>query len=136
MSIQERAEKGAAYKAEGRYNCTRSVLAAFSDIVKIDENELAILTSGFVGGMGNMEGTCGALVGAIMVAGILSEGQGTLKYSRIIVDKFKELCGATICKDLKGIDGTHYLCSCPDCIKNAILAVGCAFSDIDSDEAK
>lgn len=135
MSIQERAEKGAAYKAEGRYNCTRSVLASFSDIVKIDEKELAALTSGFVAGMGNMEGTCGALVGAIMVAGIISEGNGTLKYSRIIGDKFKELCGATVCKDLKGIDGTHYLCSCPDCIKNAILALGCAF-DIDSDEAK
>ncbi len=82
-----------------------------------------------------MEGTCGALVGAIMVAGILSEGNGTLQYSRIIVDKFKELCGATICKDLKGIDGTHYLCSCPDCIKNAILAVGCAF-DIDNEGGK
>ena len=135
MSIQERAEKGAAYKAEGRYNCTRSVLAAFNDIIKIDEKELVALAAGFVGGMGNMEGTCGALVGAIMVAGILSEGNGTLQYSRIIVDKFKELCGATICKDLKGIDGTHYLCSCPDCIKNAILAVGCAF-DIDNEGGK
>lgn len=135
MTIQERAEKGAAYKAEGRYNCTRSVLTAFNDIIKIDEKELVALAAGFVGGMGNMEGTCGALVGAIMVAGILSEGNGTLQYSRIIVDKFKELCGATICKDLKGIDGTHYLCSCPDCIKNAILAVGCAF-DIDNEGGK
>jgi C_GCAxxG_C_C family probable redox protein len=135
MTIQERAEKGAAYKAEGRYNCTRSVLAAFNDIIKIDEKELVALAAGFVGGMGNMEGTCGALVGAIMVAGIISEGNGTLKYSRIIVDKFKELCGATICKDLKGIDGTHYLCSCPDCIKNAILALGCAF-DIDNEGGK
>jgi len=32
MTIQERAEKGAVYKAEGRYNCTRSLSAAFSDI--------------------------------------------------------------------------------------------------------
>ncbi len=51
MTIQERAEKGAAYKAEGRYNCTRSVLAAFNDIIKIDEKELVALAAGFVGGM-------------------------------------------------------------------------------------
>ncbi len=131
MTIQERAEKGAAYKAEGRYNCARSVLAAFDDIVKLDEKDIAQITSGFIAGMGNMEGTCGALVGAVMVAGILSEGNGTIRYAKTISEKFKELCGATVCKELKGIGTSHYLCSCPDCIKNAILALGCAF-DIDN----
>ena len=74
-----------------------------------------------------MEGTCGALIGAIIVAGFLTEGKATPRYSKQIVEKFQELSGATICKDLKGITTGKMLCSCPDCVSNAILAVGRVF---------
>ena len=127
MTVKERAEKGSEYKAKGTYNCTRSVLAAFDDIINVDADELTTKTAGFAAGMGNMEGTCGALIGAIMVAGILTDGKGTPKYSRLIVDKFKELSGATICRDLKGVSTGNMLTSCPDCVRNAILALGHAF---------
>lgn len=40
--------------------------------------------------MGGLESTCGALIGAVMIAGILKESKGTAKYSREIVKKFKE----------------------------------------------
>ena len=33
--------------------------------------------------------------------------------------RFKELCGATICRDIKGIDTGKVLCSCEDCVRNA-----------------
>ena len=61
--------------------------------------------------MGCMESTCGALIGAVMAAGILTDGKGTPAVSRQLVAGFQEKCGATICKDLKGIglDG----CSVP-----------------------
>ncbi|MCR5216483.1 MAG: C-GCAxxG-C-C family protein, partial [Lachnospiraceae bacterium] len=66
----------------------------------------------------------GALIGAIMVAGCLTKGQATPKYSRQIVDRFQELSGATICKELKGIESKQKLCDCPDCVYNAITALG------------
>ena len=45
-----------------------------------------------------------ALVGAVMVAGMLTDGQGTGRYAREILLGFRERCGATICKDLKGVE--------------------------------
>jgi len=33
-------------------------------------------------------------------------------------------CGATICKDLKGIENGAPLCPCPECVRNAVLALG------------
>lgn len=37
-----------------------------------------------------------------------------------------QLCtgGATICKDLKGIENGAPLCPCPECVRNAVLALG------------
>jgi len=82
------------------------------------------MTAGFAAGMGNMEGTCGAVIGAVMVAGLLSEGKGSVRLARGINEEFKNLSGASICKDLKGVGAGKPLCSCPDCVKNAILALG------------
>ena len=32
--------------------------------------------------------------------------------------------GITICKDLKGIENGAPLCPCPECVRNAVLALG------------
>ena len=53
--------------------------------------------------MGCLESTCGALIGAVMVAGILTEGRGTPAVARALVRSFEQRCGATICKELKGV---------------------------------
>ena len=46
-----------------------------------------------------------------------------MKNSRAIMPRFKELCGgATICRDLKGIDTGKVLCSCENCVRNAVRA--------------
>ncbi|MBE5921127.1 MAG: C_GCAxxG_C_C family protein [Pseudobutyrivibrio ruminis] len=71
-----------------------------------------------------MESTCGALIGSVIVAGALTDGKGTPRYSKELVAKFKEKCGATICKDLKGISTGQVLCECPECVINAVLAIG------------
>ncbi len=126
MTIQERAQKGSEYKAAGMYNCTRSVIAAFEDVIDMDSDKLTVLSAGFAAGMGNMEGTCGALIGAVIVAGFLTDGKATPRYSKAIVEKFNELSGALVCKDLKGIDIGAPRCSCPDCVANAIIALGYA----------
>ena len=104
-------------------NCCQAVLVAFSDVLGKDEAELLRIGSGFGSGMGTMEGTCGALVGAIMVSSLVSERGEAMSNSRAIVPRFKELCGgATICRELKGVDAGRPLCSCEDCVRNAVRA--------------
>lgn len=104
-------------------NCCQAVVRAFADTLDIPEDKLMQFAAGFGSGMGTMEGTCGALVGAIMVSGLRTSGEGTISLSRKMLPRFKELCGgATICRDLKGIGTGKVLCSCENCVRNAVLA--------------
>ncbi len=122
MTINERMDYAARRKKE--MNCCQAVLVAFATELGRSEEELLRLGSGFGSGMGTMEGTCGALVGAIMVSSLLSEKGAAMAASRAIMPRFKELCGATICRDLKGIDTGKVLCSCENCVRNAVRAAG------------
>jgi C_GCAxxG_C_C family probable redox protein len=112
-----------AARRKNEMNCCQAVLVAFADMLGKGEDELLRLGSGFGAGMGTMEGTCGALVGAIMASSLLSADGEAMKNSRAIMPRFKELCGgATICRDLKGIGTGKVLCSCEDCVRNAVRA--------------
>ena len=123
MTLDERMDYDAQRKKE--MNCCQAVLAAFADKLGKGEDDLLRLGSGFGSGMATMEGTCGAPVGAIMVSSLLSAEGEARNNSRAIMSRFKELCGgATICRDLKGIDTGKVLCSCEDCVRNAVLAAG------------
>ena len=122
MTINERMNYAALRKKE--MNCCQAVLVAFADEAGRSEENLLRIGSGFGSGMGTMEGTCGALVGAIMVSSLLSEKGAAMAASRAIMPRFKELCGATICRDLKGIDTGKVLCSCENCVRNAVRAAG------------
>ena len=120
MTIQERQDHAADLKRE--MNCCQAVVRAFADTLALDETTLMSIGSGFGSGMGTMEGTCGALVGAIMVVGLRTNGSGTISLSRKMLPRFKELCGATICRDLKGIETGKVLCTCDNCVRHAVLA--------------
>ena len=121
MNMKERMEHAALRKKE--MNCCQAVLVAFGEELGRSEEELLRLGSGFGSGMGTMEGTCGALAGAIMVSSLLSERGATMAASRTIFQRFKELCGgATICRDLKGVGTGTVLCSCENCVRNAVQA--------------
>ena len=124
MNIEERAAQAAAWKAAGQCNCTQAVLKAFEDKLPVDVNTLMKLGAGYVAGMGCMESTCGALIGAVMVAGVVTDGKGTPRISKELLQSFQEKCGATLCKDLKGVDTGAPLCPCPECVRNAVLAFG------------
>lgn len=129
MSIEERAAAAAELKATGKCNCTQSVVKVFEDKLPIDDETLMKLTAGYAAGMGCMESTCGALIGAVMVAGILTDGKGTPRISKELVQNFECKCGATICKDLKGIGTGKVLCPCPECVRNAVLSLGEALGE-------
>ncbi len=124
MNIQERAEKAVMLKTSGGYNCSQSVTAALADLTSLSEEQLKQISAGFCAGMGNMEATCGALIGAGMIAGLKTEGKGTLKVTRQMIEMFQARCGATKCKDLKTVTDGKPLCPCEECVRNAVLIYG------------
>ena len=121
MTKEERCKIAVEYKKQ--MNCCQAVTKAFSDMVSLDENTLQNISSGFESGMGSLEGTCGALVGANIIAGLFANGNGTIKISRELSKDFLKKCGATTCKDLKGVTTGSPLCSCDKCVENAVLSL-------------
>lgn len=121
MDINEKAERAVELKKS--MNCCQAVALALADETELDEKTLGDLGAGFGSGIGNTQGTCGALVGACMIAG-LKIGAGAVRYTRQINESFEAACGATICKDLKGLTDKGVFCPCDECVKNAVLAYG------------
>lgn len=119
MNKEECIEKAVFYKRNG-FNCTQAVIKALCEYCGKSADELVMATSGFAGGMGCMESTCGALIGANLMAGLITEGKGTLRCAREMVLSFAEKCGATICKDLKGANTGVVLCPCDECVRNGV----------------
>ena len=58
------------YHAQG-YNCAQAVAMPFCEEMGLDPNLVKRLTEGFGAGMGGRTQTCGALSGAVLVAGML-----------------------------------------------------------------
>lgn len=115
-----------------KFNCCQAVACAFCEEIGIDEKLLFQAGEAFGLGMGCMECTCGALSGAVMLAGFQnSDGNinspatkaDTYKLSREMTARFKEKTGSTVCKELKGVETGKVLCSCPDCIRCGVEVV-------------
>ncbi len=124
MTINERAKKAVELKNSGKYNCAQSVTAALADQTNLSEEQLKQISAGFCAGMGNLEATCGALIGAGMIAGLKTEGKGTLGVTRQIQEEFATRCGALKCKDLKAVTDGKPLCPCEECVRNAVQIYG------------
>ncbi len=122
MNINERADKAIYFKRSG-CNCCQAVAASCADLVEISQDNLISAASGFGAGMGCMEGDCGALIGAVMIAGLVTKGRSSTAAAKNIFMRFRQMCGATVCKDLKGITTGAVLCKCDDCVKNAVYAL-------------
>ena len=121
-----RQELAVEYKHSG-LNCCQAVLLAFEDKTALDRDTLVILGAPFGLGMGNMKGNCGALVGAQMLLGLLTYDGGSRaplrKSAGDVYNTFKEMCHETICAELKGFYSGYVLCSCEDCVKNAVKII-------------
>lgn len=124
-----RTDKAAELHNKG-YNCAQAVACSFCDEFGIDEAVMFRLTEGMGLGMGCMEGTCGAVNGAVTILGLLnssanlekpdSKGQ-TYKLSKELVETFKNKNKSIVCKDLKGVETGEVLRSCPGCIEDAVI---------------
>lgn len=108
-------------KNSGKYNCAQAVICAYCDKCGIAEETAKNLGNSFAMGMGNTEGTCGALIGAGMVLGLLCKSPTeSLKKMRRIMDRFAAEKGATRCCMLKGINNGKVLSSCSECVAHAV----------------
>lgn len=121
ISIMEtRKDIAAGKKACGSHNCTQAVCCTYHDFTGIDEETIKHVGNCFAAGMGNMEGTCGALVGAGIVYGLATRNKSlALKGMRQMMEKFRQRNGATQCKLLKGVGTGKMLRECPLCVADA-----------------
>ena len=124
MTIGERAERAVFLKTKGGYNCSQAVCAVLADRTGLTEEQMIELSAGFCAGMGTMEATCGALIGAGIAAGAETRGDGTLRCTRRMIAAFRERCGAVACADLKRVKDGRPLCPCEECVRNAVLIYG------------
>lgn len=91
------------------FNCSQSVLTAFSEDFAINENDLMKIACAFGGGMGRQQLTCGAVSGALMVLGLhfgrginddISKKGVTYEKAAEFLEAFKKRNGATDCLTL------------------------------------
>ncbi|MCR4797597.1 MAG: C-GCAxxG-C-C family protein [Lachnospiraceae bacterium] len=111
------------------YNCAQAVLCAFAGDLSVSEEKLKQMGAAFGVGMGCMESTCGALCAAQMLLGLAAyDGKPILRDAARLHQEFVSLCGASICKDLKGRDTGVVICECDDCVRHGVEIVEDKFS--------
>jgi C_GCAxxG_C_C family probable redox protein len=95
------------------YNCSQSIFGTYAPYYGLDRDIALKIATGFGGGMGRSQRTCGAVTGAYMVIG-LKYGMGK-KYDAEAKDKtyqmvnafskqFQEKNDSMICKEIIGCD--------------------------------
>lgn len=98
------------------YNCSQSIVLAFSDMLQLDKETLLKLASSFGGGMGRLREVCGSVSGMFMVIGLLygydGPETGQIKadhYARVqeLAHKFEEKHGSIVCRELLGLSVRH-----------------------------
>lgn len=121
INIEDKKEQAAAKKRSGKYNCAQAVICSYCHECGINEAFAKNLGNAFAIGMGNTYGTCGALIGAGIVLGLISKNKlVSTQKMRKITDEFQARNGATQCRMLKGIDTGKVLRDCPDCVADAV----------------
>ena len=110
-------------------NCAQSVFCAFANECGMSEDMMMKVAEGLGLGCGGMEGICGALSGALMVAGMkYADGnieapmskKTTYGVAKKMCADFKCKCGSLICAELKGMENGKPLMPCPACIDTGI----------------
>lgn len=117
--MKSRIEEAVNKKKKG-YNCAQAVACTYCDYAGIDEATMFNICQAFGTGMGTLEGTCGAIVGAGVVLGMMNKQRlKTNQNIRKIMQEFKVQNSIVICKELKGIGTGKVLRECNDCVRDA-----------------
>ena len=122
------------------FNCAQSVIAQFAEELHLDKELALKLSTGFGGGMGRLQNTCGAVTGAFMVLGLKygksKDGEDekrdkTFALVRDFSQHFTNKHGSINCKEIVGCDlnteeGRAYfkendlMSKCTECVKDAV----------------
>jgi C_GCAxxG_C_C family probable redox protein len=95
------------------FNCSQAVFSTFAPSLGLDEQQALRISCPFGAGMGRMQETCGAVVGAFLVFGlrygkIVPEDEESKERTYALVKKFSEkfrvLHGSLDCRELIGAD--------------------------------
>lgn len=100
------------------YNCCQSVLLTFADVLELNKlasaKVLAVIGSGFGGGMARMREVCGSFSAAVCLSGFISPAndpdvKDARKNNYALVQEFAETFkekngGSIICRELLGLD--------------------------------
>lgn len=117
FSPEERRQRAMSLFRQG-YNCCQAVVLAFSDLLlpDVSPEQLAVVASGFGGGMARMREVCGSFSGAVMMAGFISPASDpSAKESRrdnyALVQRFAEEFrslngGSIVCRELLGLSSS------------------------------
>ena len=126
---------------KSNYNCAQSVFRSFSEDLGLEDDIALSLTSGFGGGMGMLQKTCGAVTGAYMTISLYNSKKYTdnserkaqsAKMIQNFYDNFKQLNGTTNCRKLMNCDlnteeGKRYANKhnlfetvCEKCVKDSV----------------
>ncbi|MDA8216626.1 MAG: C-GCAxxG-C-C family protein [Dehalococcoidales bacterium] len=102
-----------AFNLEGTYGCCpQCVLAALQDVLSVGSDELVMAAHPLTGGAGlSLQGTCGALNGAILAVGWRygrdrahfgsDEFGGSFALGKRVFDAFVETFGSPTCRDVQ-----------------------------------
>ena len=113
QDLDERVARAVEYFMAG-YNCSQSVVAAFSDLYGLDETMAKRIAAGFGGGVGRMRMMCGAVSGIVMLVGLdcgQSEGsdrEGKSACSKVVQELLAQSQtenGSLICAEILGLNG-------------------------------
>ena len=120
IAMETRKHLAAEKKRCNSHNCAQAVVCTYCDLVGLPEQTALDIAGAYGTGMGNMEGTCGALVGAGMIIGLATKDRNESRAKmKQMMTKFQQRNGATQCKLLKGIGTGVVLRDCPDCVADA-----------------
>lgn len=112
FDIEERVEKAKRLFKEGGYNCCQAVVLAYNDLLGLDDEIAAAISSGFGGGMGRMREVCGSVSGMTILAGLMRPASNpsvkdwrTANYALVqeMAGEFKAINGSIVCKELLGL---------------------------------
>ena len=81
MPISERAKQAVRNFAQG-CNCAQSVALAYADVLGLNQEQAAMVSVGFGGGIGRLRDNCGAFSAAVMLCGVLEGPDGAKKEHR------------------------------------------------------
>lgn len=104
----------AVHTFEEGYTCAQAVFVTYADLFGMERETALKISSPMGGGIGRMRETCGVVSAMAMLAG-LKEGNTDPKdddakeriylLTRQMADKFRQLNGTVVCRELLGIDG-------------------------------